>query len=204
MLNGKTITLRPLVEDDIDQMYAHMMNLDNRDEHYSLSFRTMAELRRDIAENGLWTDDLGVLGLIDNESDKLVGQIVWFKTVQYYDEIEIGYIMYDQTRRSKGGMTEALKLFTNFLFDSKPLNNRPVNRIRLCIATENVASRRVAEKAGYTHEATQRQAAYGRNRHYDMELYAIIRSDPRPPVVGARLAAPNGGRGDGSDARPSN
>lgn len=180
MLKGKTITLRPIVDDDVDQLYAHMMNLDNRDEHYSLSFRTLAELRRDIAANGLWTNDLGVLALIDNESGKLVGQIVWFKTVIYLDEIEIGYIMYDQTRRLKGGMTEALKLFTNYLFDTKPLNDRPVNRIRLCIASENVASRRVAEKGGYTWEATQREAAYGRNRHYDMELYAILRGDPRP------------------------
>ena len=168
MLKGQTVTLRPIVQDDVDQLYAHMMNLDNRDEHFSLSFRTMAELRRDITENGLWTENLGVLALIDSESGKLIGQIMWFKTVQYMDEIEIGYIMYDQARRSKGGMTEALKLFTNYLFDAKPLNNKPVNRIRLCIATENVASRRVADKAGYAHEATQRGAAFGRNRHYDM------------------------------------
>ena len=179
MLKGKNITLRPIVEDDIEELYAHMMNLNNRDEHYSLAFRTMAELRNDIAENGLWTDDSGVLALIDNESGKLIGQIAWFKTVMYLDEIEIGYIMYDQARRSKGGMTEALKLFTDFLFDSKPLSNRPVNRIRLCVATENVPSRRVAEKAGYTHEATQRQAAYGRGRHLDMELYAMLRTDER-------------------------
>lgn len=179
MLKGNSITLRPIVEDDIDQLYAHMMNLDNRDEHYSLSFRTIAELRRDIAGNGLWTDDFGVLALIDNESGKLIGEIRWFKTVMYLDEIEIGYIMYERARRSKGGMTEALALFTNFLFDSKPLDNKPANRIRLCIATENVASRSVAEKAGYTHEATQREAAYGRGRHYDMELYSMLRRDPR-------------------------
>jgi ribosomal-protein-alanine N-acetyltransferase len=180
MLKGKLITLRPIVEDDIDQLYAHMMNLDNRDQHYSLSFRTIAELRRDIAGNGLWTDDFGVLALIDNESGNVIGQIIWFKTVQYMDEIEIGYIMYDQPQRSKGGMMEALKLFTNYLFDAKPLHNQPVNRIRLCIASENTSSRRVAEKGGYTWEATQRGAAFGRNRHYDMDLYAILRSDPRP------------------------
>ena len=201
MLKGKTITLRPIVEDDIDQLYAHMMNLDNRDQHYSLLFRTMAGLRRDITANGLWTESSGALALIDNESGKMIGQIEWFKTVMYLDGIEVGYIRYDQARRSKGRMTEALTLFTNFLFDSKPLDNKPVNRIRLCIATENVASRRVAEKAGYTHEATQREAAYGRNRHYDMELYALLRTDPRPDV-GARLAAPSGaGPGKSRDTK---
>jgi RimJ/RimL family protein N-acetyltransferase len=179
MLSGQRITLRPIVDVDVDEMYAHMMNLDNRDEHYSLSFRTAAEMRRDIAETGLWTEDMGVLAITDNGSGRIIGQIVWFKTVQYLDEIEIGYIMYDRSQRGKGHMTEALKLFTRYLFDAKPLHNRPVNRIRLCIATENTASCRVAQKAGYTHELTQRQATYGRGRYYDMELYAMLRSDPR-------------------------
>jgi ribosomal-protein-alanine N-acetyltransferase len=179
MLKGKVVTLRPVTEEDLPQLYEYMMDLSNRDSFYSLTFRTMTEMRKDFAEHGMWSQDFGLLLLVDNESSKVIGQIVWFKTVQYLDEIEIGYIMYDQSSRAKGGMTEALNLFTNYLFDSKPLNNRPVNRVRLCIASENLASRRVAEKGGYTHEATQRQAAYGRGQHYDMELYSMLRNDSR-------------------------
>jgi RimJ/RimL family protein N-acetyltransferase len=63
-------------------------------------------------------------------------------------------------------------MLTTFLFDSKPFN-----RIRLCIATGNGPSRRVAEKAGYIHEGTQRGACWNKGRHYDMELYAVTRED---------------------------
>jgi RimJ/RimL family protein N-acetyltransferase len=180
MLNGKTFTLRPVTEDDLPQIYAHFLNLGNRGEYYGTNIRTMSQLRRDFAKHGFWDDDFGLLLLVDNESDRVLGQISWFSTVMYLDEIEIGYILWEESRRSKGMMTEALTLFTNYLFDIKPLHGKAVNRMRLCIATENTPSRRVAEKAGYTHEATQRQAAYGRGRFYDMELYAILRRDPRP------------------------
>lgn len=182
MLNGKHITLRPVTENDLPQIYAHFLNLDNRGEFYGTNIRTMSELRRDFAEHGFWKDDFGILLLVDNESDRVLGQIAWYSTVMYLDEIEIGYILWEESRRSKGTMTEALMLFTHYLFDIRPLHSKPVNRIRLCIATGNIPSRRVAEKAGYMHEATQREAGYGRNRRYDVELYAIIRSDPRPTI----------------------
>jgi RimJ/RimL family protein N-acetyltransferase len=172
MLNGKNITLRPVTEEDLPQLYEHILNVENRGEYYPRSIQTLPGMKKELAENGFWTPEFGLLLLIDNESSKVVGQIVWFKTVQYMDELEIGYIMYDQTTRARGGMTEALKLLTSYLFDSKP-----VNRVRLCIATENGPSRRVAEKGGYTHEGTQRGSFWNRGRHHDMELYSMVRSD---------------------------
>ena len=175
MLNGKIITLRPIRESDLDQFYAYHMDLDNRGEFYSRNFRTLTEMRMEFDAGGMWTDEFGVLVLADKVTDRMIGQIVWFKTVQYLDEIEIGYILYDQAQRRKGCMTEALRLFTDYLFDTKP-----VNRIRLSIATGNAASRRVAEKSGYTHEATQRGAVSRAGKHRDVELYAMLRNDPRP------------------------
>lgn len=172
MLNGKNITLRPVTEEDLPQLYEHILNVENRGEYYPRSIQTLPALRKELAENGFWTPEFGLLLLVDNESSKVVGQIVYFKTVQYMDELEIGYIMYDATTRSRGGMTEALKLLTRYLFDSKP-----INRIRLCIVTENGPSRRVAEKGGYQHEGTQRGCFFNRGKHHDMELYSFIRSD---------------------------
>lgn len=172
MLKGKGITLRPITEEDLPALYEHQLNVENRGEFFPSSFTPMSQLRRELAEHGFWKDDFGSLILIDNESGRLVGQMFWFKTVQYLNELEIGYIMYDTANRSRGGMTEALKLLTRYLFEIKP-----VNRIRLCIATGNGPSRRVAEKAGYKHEGTQRGAWYSRGRYYDMELYAVIRAD---------------------------
>jgi len=172
MLKGKAVTLRPIEEHDLPPLYEHILNLDNRGEFWPLNIQTMSQLRKDLAEHGFWKEDFGSLVVIDNESGKLVGQMFWFKTVQYMTELEIGYIMYDQSARARGAMTEGCKLLTTYLFDAKP-----VNRIRLCIVTENRPSRRVAEKSGYLHEGTQRGAQWNKGRIYDMELYAVTRAD---------------------------
>lgn len=172
MLKGKAITLRPINEDDLPVLHDHIMNLDNRGEFWPVQIQSFTQMKKEYVENGFWRDDFGSLVIIDNESGKLAGQMFWFKTVGYMVELEIGYIMYDTSVRSRGGTTEGLKLLTTFLFDSKP-----VNRIRLCIATGNGPSRRVAEKGGYLHEGTQRGAQWNHGELYDMELYAVTRAD---------------------------
>jgi RimJ/RimL family protein N-acetyltransferase len=172
MLKGEVITLRPIEEADLEPLYGHILNLDNRGEFWPTTISTMTQLQKELAEHGWWKDDFGSLAMVDNESQKLIGQMFWFKTVQYMTELEIGYIMYDTTIRSRGGTTEGLKLLTTFLLDTKPFN-----RIRLCIATDNGPSRRVAQKGGYKHEGTQRGAFWHKGRHYDMELYAVTRED---------------------------
>lgn len=172
MLKGKGVTLRLIREEDLPALYTHIENIENRGEFFPAQLQPLAGLRKELTEHGFWKDDFGSLVLVDNESGKIIGQMFWFKTVQYMTELEIGYIMYDTTSRSRGGMTEALKLLTAHLFDTKP-----VNRVRLCIATDNGPSRRVAEKAGYIREGTQRGAWWAHGRHYDMELYAVTRED---------------------------
>lgn len=172
MLKGKAVTLRPVEEDDLPVLYDYILDVENLGEFYPRRIQTLTALRKEFLESGAWKDDFGLLVLVDNESAKIIGTIVWFKTVDYLTELEIGYIMYDTTSRSRGGMTEAVKLLTRFLFDTMQFN-----RIRLCIATENGPSRRVAEKSGYKHEGTQRGAWWNLGRYYDMELYAVTRDD---------------------------
>ncbi|MEO8456224.1 MAG: GNAT family protein [Chloroflexota bacterium] len=172
MLNGETITVRPVTEADLTRLYERNIDLENRGEFFGLNFRTMSELKRDYAKHGFWSDEFGMLLICPRGTDEFIGQVVWFPTVRYMDEIEVGYIMWDQSARRRGAMTEAVKLFTRYLFDTRILN-----RIRLCIASGNIASRRVAEKAGYTHELTQRGSDFHRNKRFDMELYAFLRSD---------------------------
>lgn len=172
MLKGKGVTLRPVEERDLDDLYQHVVNIENRGDYYPRSIQSMSEIRRNFNSTGFWEPEFGLLLITDNETSKIIGQIVFFKTVQYMSELEIGYIMYDTTSRARGGMTEACKLLTAYLFDTKQFN-----RIRLCIGTENRASQRVAEKSGYKHEGTMRGCFFSAGRIQDMELYGITRAD---------------------------
>jgi RimJ/RimL family protein N-acetyltransferase len=180
MLRGQVITLRPVQEEDLPVFYEHLLDIDNRGDFYPRNVQTLSQLRKDHAEHGFWSSERGMLMVIDNASGKLIGSLGYFPTVPYMDELEIGYIIYDQSSRRRGAMTEALKLLTWFLFDTKN-----VNRIRLTIVTENTASRRVAEKGGYKHEGTMRGCFFNAGRHHNMELYAIVRADgvERPTAV---------------------
>ncbi len=132
MLKGEVVTVRPVQEEDLPALYEHILDIDNRGDFYPRHVFSLSELRKELSETGFWTKERGMLVLIDNRDGKLVGQIAFFPTVPYMDEMEIGYILYDQSARRKGAMTEALELLTWYLF-----NTRRLNRIRLTIVTEN-------------------------------------------------------------------
>jgi RimJ/RimL family protein N-acetyltransferase len=171
MIEGKAISLRPVREADLDYLREMDLDLDSRGEYWPRSIMSEMAYRREFQETGFWGDNFGRLLIVDN-ADQVIGEIMFFKTVQYLDEFEIGYRLFGKGHWGKGATTEALGLLTAYLFETKN-----INRIRLCIDTDNKGSRRVAEKNGYKHEGTQRGACYHRGRHHDMELYAILKAE---------------------------
>jgi RimJ/RimL family protein N-acetyltransferase len=171
MIKGKNVTLRPVRESDLDFLREKDLDLDNRGEFWPRTVSSEVEYRRAFQETGFWGESFGRL-LITDRADQVLGEIMYFKTVQYMDELEIAYRLFGEVHWGKGVTTEALGLLTRYLFET-----RNVNRIRLGIDTDNKGSRRVAEKNGYKHEGTQRGGFYHRGRHHDMELYAILKDE---------------------------
>ncbi len=171
MLKGKIVTLRPVRESDLDRLRELDLDLDSRGEYWPRIISSEQVYRREFADTGFWGPEFGRL-VVTDRSDQIIGEILYFRTVPYMDEIEIGYRLFGKQHWSKGATTEALTLLTRYLFET-----RNVNRIRLCIDSENGASRRVAEKGGYKHEGTMRGCMYHRGRHHDMELYAITKDE---------------------------
>jgi len=174
MLKGNVVTLRPVRESDLDSLREMDLDLDSRGDYWPRSIMSEVAYRREFRDTGFWGENFGRL-LIEDRSGAVIGEILYFKTVQYLDEFEIGYRLFGKRHWSKGATTEALTLITAYLFET-----RNINRIRLCVDSDNAGSRRVAEKGGYKHEGTQRGAMFNRGSHRDMELYAIIRADVIP------------------------
>ena len=111
--------------------------------------------------------------LICNLTDhQILGVMYCLKATPYWDNLEVGYRLYDLQLSGQGIMTEALKLFTYVLFISKT-----VNRLELKIFPENIASKRVAEKCGYKLEGLARGAVFHRGAHRDIEIYSLLRSE---------------------------
>jgi [ribosomal protein S5]-alanine N-acetyltransferase len=171
MLTGRSITLRPVREADLEELYAFHLDIANRGDFYPRGVLAQPAFEQQFRDTGFWGKEDGMLVIV-NGSGNLIGHIEFFKTVNYLDELELSYILYRPEHRSQGMMTEAVDLLVRYLFETKR-----VNRIRLVIHPENTASRRLAEKCHFRHEGTARGAWYNRGKHHDVEIYAILHGE---------------------------
>jgi len=175
MIKGKSITLRPVRESELDRLYDFHADIDNRGNFFPRGVVAHPIFRQRFQESGYWGKEDGML-VIASPDDEILGHIEFFKTVNYLDELELSYQIYAQEQRGKGIATEAVRLLVRYLFE-----NKPVNRIRLVIHPDNAASRRLAEKCGFRHEGTARGAWYHQGTHRDVEIYAILHTDVLGP-----------------------
>jgi ribosomal-protein-alanine N-acetyltransferase len=175
MLKGKSITLRPVRDADLEQLYAFHVDIDNRGDFFPRGILAQPVFQKQFEETGFWSKEEGMLVIVSPEG-KMMGHIEFFKTVNYLDEVELSYQIYAPEQRGKGVATEAVQLLVRYLFESKRFN-----RIRLVIHPDNAASRRLAEKCGFRHEGTARGAWYNKGKHQDVEIYALLHDDVITP-----------------------
>jgi [ribosomal protein S5]-alanine N-acetyltransferase len=171
MLKGATVTLRPVFERDVDELYAHHIDLANRGDYFPRGIASRPAFSRRALDTGFWNPDDGMLIIVSHD-DRILGHIEFFKTVAYLDEYELSYQIYAADQRRRGAGTEAVTMFTRYLFETKRMN-----RIRLIIHPDNSTSRRLAERCGFRHEGTARGAWFHRGTHHDVEVYAILREE---------------------------
>jgi ribosomal-protein-alanine N-acetyltransferase len=175
MLKGTSITLRPVRQTDLDEIYARHIDIANRGDFFPRGIRSQTTFIKQFNDTGFWSNEDGLL-VITTNTDQIVGHIEFYKTVNYLDEYELSYILYTQEHRGQGAMTEAVNLMVRYLFETKN-----INRIRLVIHPDNLASRRLAEKCHFQHEGTARGAWYNKGMHHNVEIYSILHDE----VVGA-------------------
>jgi [ribosomal protein S5]-alanine N-acetyltransferase len=173
MLKGEKIGLRTVREADLERLYEVHEDIGNRGAYYPWGVMSEATFRQKFQETGFWKQDSGTLLMVTAEG-AIVGEIQFFPTVSYLDELELAYLIYADEQRGAGYTTEALRLMAGYLFDTKRHN-----RLRLIIHPENRASQRVAEKCGFRLEGTARGAWFHRGRHHDVLVYALLREEYR-------------------------
>jgi ribosomal-protein-alanine N-acetyltransferase len=174
MLHGEHITLRPVRAADLDAMYAAHIDIRNRGAFFPLGVVSETTFKGRFAEHGYWQREEGML-VIESPQGEIAGHIEFFRPVSYWDAWELSYQLYDDRFAGRGFVTEAVQLLTDYLFATKK-----INRVHLVIVPENSASRRIAEKCGFTLEGTVRGAFFNDGRSQDILLYSLLRDDPRP------------------------
>ena len=108
------------------------------------------------------------LMLLDRSADAIVGSIGLFHADWEVRSAEIGYgVRSDE--RSKGYATEALSAVVRWA-----LSEGGIQRAWLTANTDNVASVRVAEKAGFRREGTLRRAGLEDDGLHDLALFSLL------------------------------
>jgi RimJ/RimL family protein N-acetyltransferase len=106
------------------------------------------------------------------DEDRLVGMINWYWECFETDWRRIGIGLYDPAARGRGIGTEALRLWTAYLFDSTD-----ALRLDLMTYSGNPAMCRAALAAGYVEEARLRQARRWSGGVHDALVYAALRDE---------------------------
>jgi RimJ/RimL family protein N-acetyltransferase len=116
------------------------------------------------------------LAIADDEDGHYLGEILLFLRTPEAGEVGIGEIAYvvAPAARGDGIATAAVSVLSEWAFARLRLE-----RLQLSIRPDNLASRRVAEKAGYTYEGMLRSSKLIRGKRVDAALYSLL---PREPV----------------------
>jgi RimJ/RimL family protein N-acetyltransferase len=110
-------------------------------------------------------------GMVSRETGSFVGAIGLFHTDMEVGSSEIGYgVRSDQ--RGNGYATEALAAVSAWALKAGGLQ-----RVWLTANTDNFASVRVAEKAGFHREGTMRRAGLEPDGLHDLALFSLLNDD---------------------------
>lgn len=169
-IKGVEITLRPLIEEDIEPIFQACQDLT-----ISAFTRVPTPYERSMAEDFVRESDTAYRNHVSLsfaiEVDEVFAGTIGLHSIQLGDHLaEVGYWI-EQSFRGKGICTEAMKVLSDFAIDVMGFR-----RLEALADFDNVASQRVMERAGYTRDGLLRNRATKRDgRQIDMALYSMVK-----------------------------
>jgi RimJ/RimL family protein N-acetyltransferase len=165
------LRLRPVGEDDLPLLYRLTSDPSATGEYEWFGWQDPGEFRRPWAENGLLSEDGGML--IVAKGAESLGLMNWRKhrTTRVSYCWEIGIALAPEAR-GRGYGTQAHRLLAAYLFA-----HTLVNRVEAVTEAGNIAEQRALEKAGFTREGVLRGGGFRDGRWVDGVIYSILRAE---------------------------
>ncbi len=154
-------------EDPAGVMWTYMLNG---------PFGDVGEYRRFLEETCLGDDPMFFAVVVEGQA---LGVAAYLRINQSAGSVEVGHIAYSPALQRTTAATEAMYLMARRVFE---LGYR---RYEWKCDALNAASRRAAERLGFTYEGTHRQALVYKGRNRDTAWYSIL--DSEWPAVRASL-----------------
>jgi RimJ/RimL family protein N-acetyltransferase len=193
-LQGDHVLLRPLRAADAEELYAatHLPQGDPSVWTYMSDgpYAGVGELRRALSEAEVSEDP--VFFAVVHRS-QVLGRVSYLRITPTFGVIEIGHIVFARALQRTTAATEAIYLLARHAFDD--LGYR---RLEWKCNALNAASRRAADRFGFTFEGVFRSHQIVKGRNRDTAWYAIVDSDW--PVIRSGFEAwlaPDNFDGDG-------
>ena len=171
MLKAGKVILQLFTEAGIEKLFAVDSDIATRGEYFPIALHTLSDMRNQFRETGWWQEDQGRMVIASGDGE-MVGAVVFFRPSPMPAGYEVGYALFRPEDRNKGYMTEALRIFSAYLFEL-----RPIPRLQLGMFKGNVGPHKVAEKCGYQYEGTQHQGDFLRGEYRDRETFSLLRSE---------------------------
>lgn len=109
--------------------------------------------------------------IADKKTNKMIGSIGLTSHNTYQSRIEISYDLAKEYWR-RGITTRAMKVVIDYAFDVLK-----VNRIEASVSCDNIASKELLLKCGFTLEGVLRQHRYHRGSFVDVYFFSMLKSD---------------------------
>jgi ribosomal-protein-alanine N-acetyltransferase len=180
LLRGTHVYLRPTMNKDLEEVFRRGQDLASRGRWFPLNIRAEAAFQAAYGTDGRWGEDVGIMQVVQNSDEALVGYVSFERVVGDVDEINLGYFTYPEFR-GHGYASEATRLFVEYLFAIR----RDMNRAALYIHPDNGASIRLAERCGFTYEGRIREGWFNLGQWHDVLVYGLLRRelvDGKPPA----------------------
>ena len=171
-LEGNIVTLCPLTSESDYTNYLKWLN--NQDTTQYLEVGNSVSTKKNVQEYVEKYNNSKnlLLGIFLKNTGEHVGNITLHMIDGQNRSAETGILVGEESARGCGCATEAIKLILGHAF--MRLN---LNRISAGMVGENVASKRLFEKVGFTLEGTLREAFYLNGKYHDCYRYGILRKD---------------------------
>ena len=170
-LKTTRLIIRPLNEKDIDFLFQHY-NKKEISRYTLISFNTIGEVKAFLDQ---YTKKRNMRkfkeGIELRSTHQLIGTVTFLNWSRNDRCAEIGYDL-SKEYWGKGYMTEALKVFIRFGFDTMNLN-----RIEATTNVRNVRSRKVLTRLGFIQEGILRQKYYFRGEFSDEIIFSLLREE---------------------------
>ncbi|MEN6594468.1 MAG: GNAT family protein [Clostridiaceae bacterium] len=175
LIESETLTLRRIVESDLDALYEIYRN-DNVFAFIPGGVKKSKETVRNMIghfERDFRNKKTATLGIcLAEKPDELIGTAEIFDFDPKVNMATIGYRL-NEAYWGRGIATQTVRALTNYLFSTVGLN-----RIAAYVMPQNVASQRVLEKNGFVREGLLRQANFWTGKGVvDLVVFSRLRAD---------------------------